>query len=151
VRTNPYEGGSDHSVFLAAGVPSVLAWHFPDRFYHASLDRPDKTSPATMKHVGVSVAATALLLATATERDAMDVVGLLESAAASRLVLERRQGKALVAKAEDRAAAEAVEQKVREAWITWYGQALDATAALPVVPASDALRARVARARATLR
>ena len=28
MRTNPYEGGSDHSVFLAAGVPSVLAGTF---------------------------------------------------------------------------------------------------------------------------
>ena len=68
VQTNPYEGGSDHSVFLAAGVPSVLAWHFPDRFYHSSLDRPDMTSPAEMKHVGVNVAATALLLAGTTPR-----------------------------------------------------------------------------------
>ncbi len=53
VQTNPYEGGSDHSVFLAAGVPSVLAWHFPDRFYHSNLDRPQMTSPAEMEHVGV--------------------------------------------------------------------------------------------------
>ena len=33
----PETGGSDHSVFLAAGVPSVLAWHSVDRFYRASL------------------------------------------------------------------------------------------------------------------
>jgi hypothetical protein len=150
VRTNPYEGGSDHSVFLAAGVPSVLAWHFPDRYYHASLDRPDKSSPAVMEHVGVSVAATVLLLATATDADAMAVAGLLESAASDRLALERRQGRTLVEKAADRAAAEAVEERVQAAWRKWYGEALDAVLRLPVTPASDALAARVARARGTL-
>src|SRR5262249_17049969 len=28
VRTNPYEGGSDHTTFGNAGVPAVLDWHF---------------------------------------------------------------------------------------------------------------------------
>ena len=45
VKTNPYEGGSDHTVFQGAGVPSVLDWHFTDRYYHSNLDTPDKTSP----------------------------------------------------------------------------------------------------------
>jgi hypothetical protein len=151
VRTNPYEGGSDHSVFLGAGVPSLLAWHFPDRYYHASLDRPDKTSPAVMEHVGVSVAATALLLATASEKDAADVAGLIEAAAVARLALERRQGAELVSQASDKAAAEALEERVRDAWVKWYGEALDAVEALPVVPASEALRARVARAKSSVR
>ncbi|MFP5379768.1 MAG: M28 family peptidase, partial [Vicinamibacteria bacterium] len=35
VRTNPYEGGSDHTVFLRAGVPALLNWHFTDRYYHS--------------------------------------------------------------------------------------------------------------------
>ena len=42
VRTNPYEGGSDHTVFAEAGVPSLLNWHFTDRFYHTNLDRPTR-------------------------------------------------------------------------------------------------------------
>ena len=92
VQTNPYEGGSDHSVFLAAGAPSVLAWHFPDRFYHSNLDRPQMTSPAEMEHVGVAVGATSLLLAGATPRDATDIAKLLEQAASVRFDLERRQG-----------------------------------------------------------
>ena len=124
MRTNPYEGGSDHSVFLAAGVPSLLAWHFPDWFYHASLDRPDKTSPAEMKHVGVSVAATALVLAGATAADAEDVVRLLEGAAGLRLALETKQGAALVAAAPDKAAAQATEAAVLAAWRKWYAEAL---------------------------
>ena len=52
MRTNPYEGGSDHTVFVEAGVPSLLNWHFTDRYYHTNLDRPDKTSAAEMKNVG---------------------------------------------------------------------------------------------------
>ncbi len=38
-REHPYEGGSDHDVFLARGVPAVLLWHFTDFAYHTSLDR----------------------------------------------------------------------------------------------------------------
>jgi aminopeptidase YwaD len=150
VRTNPYEGGSDHSVFLAAGVPSVLAWHFPDRFYHASLDRPDMTSPAEMKHVGVSVAATALLLAGASPADAADVVRLLASAAAARLALEARQGAALVKAAPDPAAAEATEAAVAAAWRTWYVEALRSVLDLPPAGPTAALHAAVERAAAKL-
>ena len=46
VRTNPYEGGSDHTVFTRAGVPALLNWHFTDRYYHTNLDTVDKVSAA---------------------------------------------------------------------------------------------------------
>jgi len=151
VRTNPHEGGSDHSVFLAAGIPAVLAWHFPDRFYHTSLDRPEMTSPATMAHVAVSVGATVSLLATASEADAQAVVGLLEAAAQARLDLESRQGADLVARAADRAAAEMVETQVRTAWLKWYGEALDAVVALPVGGSTPALGTRIEAAKGKLR
>ncbi len=146
VQTNPYEGGSDHSVFLAAGVPSVLAWHFPDRFYHSNLDRPAMTDPAEMKRVGASVAGAALLLAGATSRDAMDVIRLIEQAADSRLRLERRQGVGLVNEAEDRATAEATEIAVIAAWRKWYGEALREVLDLPPSGADADLRAAVERA-----
>jgi aminopeptidase YwaD len=146
VRTNPYEGGSDHSVFLAAGVPSLLAWHFPDWFYHASLDRPDKTSPAEMKHVGVSVAATALVLAGTTPADAPEVVQLLESAAKHRFALEARQGAALIAAAADKAAAEATETAVMTAWRKWFREALESVLTLPASGATPDLERRVREA-----
>ncbi len=63
VRTNPYEGGSDHTVFTRAGVPALLNWHFTDRYYHTNLDTPDKTSAETMGNVATAVATTALFLA----------------------------------------------------------------------------------------
>ncbi len=92
VRTNPYEGGSDHTEFMNAGIPRCSNWHFTDRYYHTNLDTPDKTSPAEMRHVGVAVATSAWLLASADDRDALAVAELIESAAAGRLALEREQG-----------------------------------------------------------
>ena len=65
VRTNPYEGGSDHTVFTRAGVPALLNWHFTDRYYHTNLDTVDKTSAAEMQHVATVVATTAMFLASA--------------------------------------------------------------------------------------
>ena len=53
VRTNPYEGGSDHTTFTNAGIPALLNWHFTDRYYHTNQDTPDKVSPDEMRHVGV--------------------------------------------------------------------------------------------------
>ena len=150
VRTNPYEGGSDHTAFASAGVPSLLNWHFTDRYYHSSQDRPDKTSAAEMAHVGVAVATSAWFLASADGRDAAAVVDLLSSAASQRLALERGQGAALVAAAENRADAEATEAKIIAAWIKWYGEALDSVLRLPVGGADEALRAKVTAAKGML-
>ena len=51
VRTNPYEGGSDHTVFATAGIPSLLDWHFTDRYYHTNQDRVDNISTGEMANV----------------------------------------------------------------------------------------------------
>ena len=151
VRSNPYEGGSDHTVFASSGVPSLLNWHFTDRYYHTNQDTPDKTSAREMAHVGITVATSAYLLASASDADAQAVVDLLAAAAARRLALERRQGREIVARASDRAAAEAIERDVVDAWIRWYREALDTVLSLPAAPPSDALRARVAAARDAIR
>jgi hypothetical protein len=151
VRTNPYEGGSDHTAFGSAGVPSLLNWHFTDRYYHTNQDRPDKTSVAEMANVGIAVATSAWFLASATARDADAVSGLIERAAAARLTLERNQGRTLVEHASDRAAAEATEQKVRAAWLKWYDEALESVLRLPAAGADDPLRAVVAGAGSRLR
>jgi aminopeptidase YwaD len=151
VRTNPYEGGSDHTVFANAGVPSLLNWHFTDRFYHTSQDTPDKSSPETMEHVGLTVATSAWFLASADDVDARAVLELLEDAASKRFALERRQGAELVAAASDRAAAEKTEQQVIAAWINWYDEALDSVLTLPAAGASAELREAVAAAKARLK
>ena len=151
VRTNPYEGGSDHTVFANAGVPSLLNWHFTDRYYHTNQDTADKVSAAEMKNVGVTVATTAYLLASATEADALATVDLLGRAALDRLALERRQGAEIVAKAVDKTTAEKVEADVLGAWIKWYTEALDSAAHLSVTPASPVLLDRIADAKARIR
>lgn len=148
VRTNPYEGGSDHTPFVEAGVPALLNWHFTDRYYHTNQDTPDKVSAGEMRNVGVSVATTAWLLASADAGDAEAVVELLETAAARRFALERQQGAQLVRVATDKAAAEALERQVMHAWRKWYREALDSALALPATGPSAELRARVAEARA---
>jgi aminopeptidase YwaD len=151
VKTNPYEGGSDHTVFAGAGVPSLLNWHFTDRYYHTNQDTLDKVSDREMEHVGIAVAASAYTLASATTQDALATVALLERAATARLALERRQGRDLVAAAKDSAAAEKVEQQVIAAWIKWYTEALDSVRQLSVEPSSEALEARIKQAVAAVR
>ena len=151
VRTNPYEGGSDHTVFASAGVPSLLNWHFTDRYYHTNQDTTDKVSDREMEHVGISVATSAYFLASATEADALATVDLLERAALARLELERRQGRDLVGAAKDSAAAEKVEQQVIAAWIEWYGEALDSVRTLAGRAATSELASKIEKAKSSLR
>ena len=147
VRTNPYEGGSDHTAFASVGIPSLLNWHFTDRYYHTSQDRLDKVSAAEMKNVGIAVGTSAWLLGSADNADGAVVLDLIVDAARRRLALEREQGASLVAKGPDSAAATATEQRVREAWIKWYGEALDSVERLPIGGANETLRTRIAAAK----
>jgi hypothetical protein len=151
VRTNPYEGGSDHTAFGSAGIPSLLNWHFTDRYYHTNLDRPDKASVAEMINVAATVATSAWFLASASEQDALAVVDLIAASARARLALERQQGTAIVAAASDRTKAQETEHQVLEAWTKWYGEALDSVRRLPVTGASPAIDARVTEAQQHLR
>jgi aminopeptidase YwaD len=137
VKTNPYEGGSDHTEFKNAGIPSLLDWHFTDRFYHTNLDRPDKTSAAEMVNVGIAISTSAWFLASADEQDAIATARLIGDAAAARLALERTQ---------------AATPEILEAWRKWYGEALDSVRRLkPGAPSAkvdaavDAARARLDR------
>ena len=75
----------------------------------------------------------------------------LSAYANRRLALERSQGPAIVARAPNRAEAEATEARVIDAWLKWYREAFDTVLKLPVDGADDALRNRVAEAKASLR
>jgi hypothetical protein len=46
----PYSGGSDHAVWIdpAIGVPCPMLIQWPDRYYHSSLDTPERTDPASL-------------------------------------------------------------------------------------------------------
>ena len=151
VRTNPYEGGSDHTPFASAGVPSLLNWHFTDRFYHTNQDTPDKVSAAEMENVAALVATSAYFLASASAEDAMSVLALIERAARARLALEGKQGAELIAKAPDKAAAARIEEQVVAAWKTWYSHAFDSVGRLPVTGTSAALSRAIADVKERLR
>lgn len=60
---NPWEGGSDHDVYLKRGVPAVLFWHFTDFTYHTSLDRMEMLDGEELRRSCVAVMATALAVA----------------------------------------------------------------------------------------
>jgi aminopeptidase YwaD len=109
VRTNPYEGGSDHTVFMRAGVPSLLNWHFTDRYYHTNLDTLDKVSAAEMQHVAIAVGTTAMFLASANGTDVVPMQRLMETARDARLDTERKNN---------------ATPEILEAWRKWYGEAL---------------------------
>jgi aminopeptidase YwaD len=109
VRTNPYEGGSDHTVFTNTGVPALLNWHFTDRYYHTNLDTVDKTSPAEMQHVGIAVATTALYLAAAGAAEVAPMTRLMIAARDARLATEQTNS---------------ATPEILEAWRKWYVEAI---------------------------
>jgi hypothetical protein len=108
VRTNPYEGGSDHTVFTRAGVPALLNWHFTDRYYHTNLDTVDKTSPTEMQHVATVVATSAAFLASADATDADSLRALVDEAERTRLETEQANN---------------ASDEILAAWKTWYAEA----------------------------
>ncbi len=110
VRTNPYEGGSDHTVFTNAGVPALLNWHFTDRYYHTNLDTLEKTSPAEMQHVAIAVATTATYLASAGAGEVAPMTRLMEAARDARMATEKTTD---------------ATPEILEAWRKWYAEAID--------------------------
>jgi aminopeptidase YwaD len=147
VRTNPFEGGSDHVPFLRAGIPGLLLWHFTDMFYHTDGDRLDKVSPWTMANVGVATTVSAMTLASAGGETARFAVQELEAAALSRLAAEFELSRAAIAAGEDRTE----QTTVLEAWLDWYLEALRTTHDIEVGGSSPetlaAIEAAVARVR----
>ena len=66
---HPWEGGSDHDVFLERGIPAVLFWHFTDFTYHTSLDVPGMVDPEEMRRTGAALLSAALGVADARPSD----------------------------------------------------------------------------------
>jgi hypothetical protein len=62
--------GSDHSVFLAAGIPTMQFNYWPDTFYHSSADRLIHVDPTELKRVAFMAAAAFAYLAGAAEPEA---------------------------------------------------------------------------------
>lgn len=147
VRTNPWEGGSDHDVFLKEGVPAVLSWHFPDYFYHTSLDDLDKVDPLEMKHVGVAAATATLTLASANNHTARRMLDIIETSAAERFGNEERNSLQALTTAKETGQnfkrQQHREQEILSAWQRWYEETLDSVAGVPVEGADNDLLGQI--------
>lgn len=120
VRTNPFEGGSDHTPFLEAKKPGLLLWHFTDQFYHTDSDRLDKVSAQTMANVGISAAVIATTLASADSATAKFIIDETERAALQRLATEFELSRTAVAEGGR------LEQEILilTTWTEWYINAI---------------------------
>lgn len=122
VRTNPFEGGSDHTPFLNARKPGLLLWHFTDQFYHTDRDRIEMVSPRTLANVATVALVTALELTTADGEVARSVVADVEHAAMLRLATEDSLSRQAVAEGKPRAE----EELLLRTWTDYYVKALHA-------------------------
>jgi hypothetical protein len=148
VKTNPFEGGSDHTPFLKAHKPGLLFWHFTDQFYHTDGDRLAMVSADELRNVGVSALTSGLLLASADGAAARAIIAEVEQAALARLQVERKLGeKAVAAPAGDLA----MEQDIIRTWGDWYDGALASTEEIEVGGASADTKRAIADARERVR
>ena len=116
VKTNPFEGGSDHTPFLTFKKPGVLFWHFTDQFYHTDGDRIDKVSAATLQNVGIAALVSALTLTNADGMVARELVSEVGRAAVARLDIEFALAQAAMAAG----GAAATERDILETWTDYY-------------------------------
>ena len=149
VRTNPFEGGSDHVPFLEAKKPGLLLWHFTDVFYHTDNDRLPNVSARELANVGVAAIVSALTLATADGATARALVMELEAAGMERLDAETALSRAALAGGGDRGR----ERLILDTWTDWYRGAIRSIAEIEVggssaetMRAISAAEARVGRA-----
>jgi hypothetical protein len=120
VKTNPFEGGSDHTAYLNNGKPGVLFWHFTDQFYHTDGDRIEMVSPSTLQNAGISALVSGLVLASADGAKARAIIAELQRAALARLETEATLGKEAIAKGGD----QAKERHIIDVWGKWYVDAI---------------------------
>lgn len=146
VKTNPFEGGSDHVPFLEAGIPGLLLWHFTDQFYHTDRDRLDKVSSAELKNVGVTALVTGLALASADGHVAQGLVAEVLAAAKSRLGNETKLGAAEIG----RGGSVELQRDIINAWADWYSGALDSMDDIQVGGSSPATGQAIEAAAARL-
>lgn len=89
---NPWEGGSDHDVFLSQGIPAVLFWHFTDFTYHTGLDRMEMLDAAELRRMSAAVMSCALALADPRPEDLERYLSSLELERELRIASARAVG-----------------------------------------------------------
>lgn len=142
VKTNPFEGGSDHTPFLTAKKPGLLMWHFTDVFYHTDGDRKEMVSSAEMKNSGVAALVSGLTMASADGATARSIVTELERAALARIETERK----LSADTLGRGGSVAYESHILSVWGAWYRDALKTADDIEVGGSTGATKGAIAAA-----
>ena len=120
VKTNPFEGGSDHTPFLQANIPGLLMWHFTDEFYHTDGDRLENVSAWEMKNVGVSALVAAITLTSSSEKTALFLVEELKVSAFKRLEVEMKLSQDAI----KNGGSKEKESHILETWSNYYVGAL---------------------------
>lgn len=143
VKSNPFEGGSDHTPFLQAKIPGLLMWHFTDVFYHTDADRLNMVSAQEMKNVGVSALATAYTLTAADEPTTLTLIDELQKNAADRLKDEYALGAQAI---KDGLPADAEKHKI-DVWAKWYTDALSKMTDINVEGSTAPINTRIANAK----
>jgi hypothetical protein len=128
VKTNPFEGGSDHTPFLEAKIPGLLMWHFTDVFYHVDGDRLENVSANEMKNVGVSALASAIILTTADEKTTVELINEVKQNALVRLQTEFELSRKAIAEGSKRPA----EQHILDVWTSYYKRTFEKMIEIPV-------------------
>lgn len=122
VKTNPFEGGSDHTPFLQAKIPGLLLWHFTDVFYHTDADRIDKVSAWEMKNVGVSALVAAYSLTANNAQLVQYLIDEYQQSAFKRLDVEAALSRAAI----NNGGNKETEKHILEVWGKFYVSALAA-------------------------
>jgi len=122
VKTNPFEGGSDHTPFLTFKKPGVLFWHFTDEFYHTDGDRIENVSAETLANVGNCALVSVLTLTGADGTTARSLVGEMEQSARKRIAVESALSREALATGGDIAK----ETGIITTWIDFYARAIEA-------------------------
>ena len=128
----PYEGGSDHSVFLQAQIPALLTWHFTDYTYHSSVDTLNMSSAREMGNVNITTAATAFMTANAVDAKedvAQNILKIVRDAAIERISVTEKVNTdhhIIYAAQPGKDAFEELEaeKEVLNAWGDWYKEAI---------------------------
>jgi aminopeptidase YwaD len=149
VKTNPFEGGSDHTPFLQFKKPGALFWHFTDQFYHTDGDRLDKVSKQELVNVGTAALVSVLTMTSADGPTARALVAEQERMAIARLDTETKLSRSAIAAGGDRAK----EDDILRTWTDYYVAAIETMHDIEVGGSSsetnaaiDAAAARVKRA-----
>ena len=142
VKTNPFEGGSDHTPFLTAKKPGILLWHFTDVFYHTDGDRKAMVSEGEMKNAGIAALVSGLTMASADGTAARAIVAELEHAALARIEAERKLSADTLA----RGGSAVHEAHILATWGAWYRGALETAHDIEVGGSSASTTAAIAAA-----